>query len=381
MKDYKEDNSIEEFTEEVLGEVEDAVEVEVLIDEVLEDVSKSEKRKVKVFFYNMVRRAVMIVALGVYMYSVYSLSNIYLDYNHSASVYNDVHAMFHTQTDAEQQPAGGFLNWNFGKEDKKKWVWNYDTLLSVNEDSVGWIALEGTKIHYPIVQGTDNDYYLHHTIDRAYNFAGTVFVDYRYPLGMDSNYSIIYGHYMKDGTMFAYLDPFRNQDYGNEHNVFDIYIKDKHYHYYVFSVYITKGEETPDSPYQFNLNPVEYDFTEEQEKIFEMTEAERKAYRDSLSASERIMYDHDVNIVKSRIAIEEKRIERFEAFIKKIRNKSKYVMESNEYIDDITVDDHILTISTCWSVSENTRLIIHMVRGEEVNDKMIDPDTKQGENE
>lgn len=367
------EETIEEAVNETIGAV-DMDEVDHMIDDVIEEVEDTlKKRHVKVFIYNSVRRLVMVAALCVYIYSVYTLTGIYLDYDAGSTVYADVHALFQTDTDSEEETEHkDGLNWNLGKKDKAKWVWDYNTLLSVNEDAEGWIALKDSKISYPIVQGKDNEYYLHHTVDRAYNFAGTVFVDYRYPDAMYSNYSIIYGHYLKNGTMFAYLNPFQYSDYGNEHNVFDIYIGEKHYHYYVFSVYIAKGVETEDSPYQFDVNPVKTGFTPAQWDIFDMSAEERDARGEKLKDKAKEQFEADREVVEEYEKKNEKENaknrENLQKLIDRIRKKSKYTLKSNEYIDDITPDDHILTISTCWVVSENTRMIIHMVRGEEVKD-------------
>lgn len=350
------------------------LEVDSLIADVVKDVEKKRKVKPIMVVLDFVRRAVMLVAIGVYMYSVYSLTNIYLDYKQGSDVYSEVNALFEvdlneapvnsgTQTDVPNKD----VVWNFGKEDTVKWVWDYDKLLALNEDSVGWIAIEDTNIHYPIVQGTDNEYYLHHTVDKAYNFSGTVFVDYRYPDGLDSHYSIIYGHYLKNGTMFAYLNPYQYADYGREHNVFDIYIKDKHYHYYLFSVYVAKGVETEDSPYQFDVNPSYDGLTEEQKKIYLMSEDEREEYRNGLGADDRKAFDDNLVLVKKHEEENPWR-ENLQTLIDRMESRSKYSIPANEYTENITPDDNILTISTCWVVSENTRLILHLVRGEEVID-------------
>lgn len=362
----------EEKEEESLA----ALEVNSLIDDVIRDVEKAEKKrknKPLMIALDFVRRVVMLAAIGVYMYSVYSLTNIYLDYKQGGDVYAAVNALFevsaeepgvvNTQTDVEVKN----VIWNFGKEDTVKWVWDYDKLLALNEDSVGWIAIEDTNIHYPIVQGSDNDYYLHHTVDKAYNFSGTVFVDYRYPDGLDSHYSIIYGHYLKNGTMFAYLNPYQYADYGREHNVFDIYIKDKHYHYYLFSVYVTKGVETEDSPYQFDVNPSYDGLTDEQKKIYLMSEEEREEYRDGLSSDDKKTFDANLVFVKQHEEENPWR-DNLQTLIERIKKESRYSIPTNEYTENITPDDNILTISTCWVVSENTRLILHLVRGEEVID-------------
>lgn len=82
---------------------------------------------------------------------------------------------------------------------------DFGELKKKNPDTVSWISLSGTNINYPVVQSTDNDFYLHHTFDRSYNQAGWVFADYRNAIdGTDKN-MIFYAHGRIDGTMFGTL--------------------------------------------------------------------------------------------------------------------------------------------------------------------------------
>lgn len=81
----------------------------------------------------------------------------------------------------------------------------FSDLYEVNNDTKGWIQVNGTNINYPFVQATDNKYYLTHTFDRSYNAAGWVFLDYRNDLdNLDKN-TIIYAHGRIDKTMFGSL--------------------------------------------------------------------------------------------------------------------------------------------------------------------------------
>lgn len=82
---------------------------------------------------------------------------------------------------------------------------NFSQLLEKNKDTVGWIRLEGTNINYPVVQTSNNDYYLNHAFNGSRNYAGWVFMDYRNnAINFDKN-TIIYGHGRIDGTMFGSL--------------------------------------------------------------------------------------------------------------------------------------------------------------------------------
>lgn len=82
---------------------------------------------------------------------------------------------------------------------------NFDELLARNPDTVAWINVRSTNINYPVVQTSDNEYYLTHAFDRSYNQAGWIFADYRNDMvNFDAN-TIIYGHSRYNGTMFGSL--------------------------------------------------------------------------------------------------------------------------------------------------------------------------------
>lgn len=81
----------------------------------------------------------------------------------------------------------------------------FDSLKNKNKDTVAWLQLNGTNINYPVVQSSDNSYYLHHAYDNTYNEAGWVYMDYRNnPINFDKN-TIIYGHGMNNNTIFGSL--------------------------------------------------------------------------------------------------------------------------------------------------------------------------------
>lgn len=96
---------------------------------------------------------------------------------------------------------------------------DFDTLLQDNGDVVGWIYSDGTPINYPVVQASDNSYYLRRDMNGNYLVSGTLFVDYRNGLpGIDRNY-IVFGHNMKNSTMFGTLLKYKEQAYYDEHPV------------------------------------------------------------------------------------------------------------------------------------------------------------------
>lgn len=86
-------------------------------------------------------------------------------------------------------------------------------LQAVNPEVIGWIAIPGTELSYPVVQGTDNDYYLTHTWNRESSSVGAVFLDCRSDADFTDFSSLLYGHRMRNGSMFGSLKHYRDQSY------------------------------------------------------------------------------------------------------------------------------------------------------------------------
>ena len=119
---------------------------------------------------------------------------------------------------------------------------DYDYLLSINPDTVGYLIVENTSISYPVVKTNNNDYYLNHSFDKSNNVAGWIFMDYRNK--SDDNNIIIYGHNMKDGSMFGKLKILKNN---NDHYI-SYYDNNVKYRYKVFSIYEVEAEDYYISP-------------------------------------------------------------------------------------------------------------------------------------
>ncbi len=97
-------------------------------------------------------------------------------------------------------------------EEEEGPVIDFAALKAVNEDIIGWLVVEALDISYPIVQSEDNDFYLHRTTEKTYNFAGSIFLDYMNKPDFSDCHSIVYGHNMKNGSMFGTLKQFRDKD-------------------------------------------------------------------------------------------------------------------------------------------------------------------------
>lgn len=131
---------------------------------------------------------------------------------------------------------------------------DFDRLYKISGDTVAWLFAPGTRINYVIAQGSDNDYYLNHLLDGTVANGGTLFVDCRCNADFTNWNTIIYGHHMKNGTMFAGLMDYQDPDYYEEHPVMYLYVPGKRYkleliagyttdiYDMVFSIPITKEE-------------------------------------------------------------------------------------------------------------------------------------------
>lgn len=106
---------------------------------------------------------------------------------------------------------------------------NFDYLHGINEDVAGWIYCEDTPISYPFVQSPDNDYYLYRLLDGTQNPSGSLFLDFRNQFDMSDWNSVIYGHNMGDGTMFACLNEYKKQEYYEAHPVMYLLTPQKQY--------------------------------------------------------------------------------------------------------------------------------------------------------
>lgn len=120
------------------------------------------------------------------------------------------------------------------KEETQKRSIDWEYLKSINKDIIAWIEIENTKIDYPILKDKDV-YYLKHTFDKKYNSNGSIFTTNSYPF--EDKETIVYGHNMKNGSMFSDLGKYLNKDFLNSHFNFKIYTPTCNYEARIFSVY------------------------------------------------------------------------------------------------------------------------------------------------
>ncbi|MCD8015622.1 MAG: class B sortase [Lachnospiraceae bacterium] len=112
---------------------------------------------------------------------------------------------------------------------------DFESLKEVNSDIVGWLKIRALDLSYPVVQGEDNDYYLHRSFEQEDLFAGCLFMHYENKSDYTDQNTIIYGHNMKNGSMFGTLKKFRDEEVYETSKYFWIYTEDIIYQYRIFS--------------------------------------------------------------------------------------------------------------------------------------------------
>lgn len=133
-----------------------------------------------------------------------------------------------------------------------------EKLKQRNGDVKAWLYLPDSQIDYPVVQGKDNDYYLHRDLDGNYLYDGTLFIDASNDDPFNETNTVIYGHHMFSGAMFCGLEKFADEEYFDSHSVFQLTTDQGEYDIHV----IAYCNESSDSDL-YTLRFREQDFTEE----------------------------------------------------------------------------------------------------------------------
>lgn len=186
------------------------------------------KNKKKLF--NVVMRIIELIFLILLVYSSINIFKWYNNNKENKQIINEI---------AES------VTINEDTNEEKKYKINFEELKQKNSDTVAWLKVENTNIEFPIVQANNNSYYLTHNFDKKYNVAGWIFADYKNKLdGTDRNI-VVYGHNMRNNSMFGSLkDVITEEWYNNEENKYITFVTENDYRtYQVFSVYQIQTED------------------------------------------------------------------------------------------------------------------------------------------
>lgn len=131
------------------------------------------------------------------------------------------------------------------EENKQTKTIDFEKLKQINDETVAWIKVYGTNIEYPVVQSKDNDFYLKRNFNKKYNSGGWIFADYKNKFdGTDKNI-VIYGHNMKDNSMFGTLKNILKEEWYNkeENYIIGLITEQELRKYQVFSIYKIQNED------------------------------------------------------------------------------------------------------------------------------------------
>lgn len=178
-------------------------------------------------------QVVLIAALCVAGYSGYQLFSGIKEYRDSQNAYAElasaVEAVPEASSEAEDPLPSGVTRADFAK------------LSEINPDTAGWLTLPGSEIDYPVVQGTDNQYYLEHLFDGTVNHSGCIFIDYANSPGFKDRNTVMYAHHMRNGSMFADVEKYRDQAWYDSHPLLYLQTPDAIYQLEPFAGILTDG--------------------------------------------------------------------------------------------------------------------------------------------
>ena len=137
---------------------------------------------------------------------------------------------------------------------------DFDALLKENQDTKAWLYSKDTVINYPVVQAADNDFYLYRLFNKEWQVKGSLFIDYRVENPFEDFVTTIYGHRMKDKSMFWCLGDYRDEEYYKKHKKMEVLTPEKNYDMEIFSVVTAPADS---DLYKFSF----YDDNEKQQYI------------------------------------------------------------------------------------------------------------------
>lgn len=127
----------------------------------------------------------------------------------------------------------------------------YENLLKINPQILGWIAIPGTQLSFPLLQGEDNDFYLHHDVYGQESRYGAIFVDYKADIYGGEPNIIIYGHHMRNGSMFGSLEEYDSKSYYEEHPSFFLFLPEEEREYEIIAVLRNDIYSREKEPFQY----------------------------------------------------------------------------------------------------------------------------------
>ena len=194
---------------------------------------------------NRITNALLVICLGVFIFASYKLIHILLEYKAGSDEYAALVqyapeiSLQQPETSAGTAPAGeSAAGDTWVKPDSALPVMDFS---AINSDVKAWLTIFDTQISYPVVQTDDDETYLHRTFEGKSNASGCLFIS-QYNTGFDDPNTVIYGHNMKNGSMFHELVSYKDEKFFQKHRYGVLYTPEKTYWLDIFAAYVVSAD-------------------------------------------------------------------------------------------------------------------------------------------
>lgn len=183
----------------------------------------------------------IILLLIIFLLIIYFSYRIFLNYKDDNEIKQELKEIKNEVIIPKEEPKN--IDESKEKEEISKLELDFNKLKSINNDTVAWIRVSGTDIDYPIVQSTDNSYYLNHSFYKDINMNGWIFENSNNNKDFNDENTVLFGHNTNSSTMFSELKGIYKGEYGNSIKI-SIYLENNNYTYKVFSIYLDSPNNT-----------------------------------------------------------------------------------------------------------------------------------------
>lgn len=177
--------------------------------------TEKKKRKERRRVSDILSYLVLVVAVIVFFYAAFQLFCIFREYKKGSDEYKALREYVQVvdQEEEGKEKTGSEDPVSANEFPQCPISVDFASLKNINADIVGWLYIEAVpSISYPLVQGTDNEYYLKHTVEGIENTSASIFMDYRNRADLSDSNTVIYGHNMKNQSMFGILSKLKEQE-------------------------------------------------------------------------------------------------------------------------------------------------------------------------
>lgn len=215
----------------------------------------------------IIRKSVFLVAFVVLICTTVYLISYFAEGSEQTGIIDDAATAWDNDNSLQKNEEGIFIG--------------FEGLMKANSDIKAWIKIDGTNINNPVYQTTDNDFYINHNMNKEASRYGALFIDRNNVINKNkvSQNTIIYGHHMRDGTMFGDLKNYTDLDFYKSNSIIDYTTLYKEGKYKVFGIFITNTLPEHDDGEVFNY--IRTDFSSEQDFLSFVDDIKRRSIIDT----------------------------------------------------------------------------------------------------